>query len=153
MLRSSVAALAVCVCALSSRQAVGQAPCALSPAVLDSARDEVTSVLGSGSQLVTELRQEQKLPKTGPITPVTLVRDRFTCGKLATLFDHEIAQGVSFTVLRVGPLFYARDPDQQRSTGIIADSTFRVVLRLGVPVASPDAPRSSTPATLGAKKP
>jgi hypothetical protein len=95
-------------------------------------------VLGSGSQLVTELRQEQKLPKTGPIMPMTLVRDRFACGRLATLFNHDIAPGVSFVVLRVGPLYYARDPDQHRSTGVIADSTFQVVLRLGVQIASPE---------------
>jgi hypothetical protein len=97
----------------------------------------VSGVLESGSQLVKELRQEQRLPSTGPISPVTVVRDRFVCGRLATLFDHEIAPGISFVVLRVGPLYYAREPDQRRGTGIIADSVFHVLLRLGVPVSSP----------------
>jgi hypothetical protein len=97
----------------------------------------VTGVLDSGSPLVKELRQEQGLPNTGSISPVSLVRDRFVCARLATLFDHEVAPGVAFVVLRVGPLYYAREPDQRRGTGIIADSTFHVLLRLGVPVGSP----------------
>ena len=97
----------------------------------------MSGVLESGSQLVKELRQEQRLPSTGAISPVTVVRDRFVCGRLATLFDHEVAPGISFVVLRVGPLYYAREPDQRRGTGIIADSAFHVLLRLGVPVASP----------------
>ena len=132
------AVLALTASAASAQSAGVQAPCSITAAVADSARDEVSGVLQSGSQLVKELRQEQKLPQTGPITPVTVVRDRFTCGRLATLFDHEVAPGVSFVVLRVGPLYYAREPDQRRGTGIIADSTFHVLLRLGVPVPSPE---------------
>jgi len=133
-----VATLALTASALSARYASAQAPCATAPAVVvDSARTEVSGVLESGSQLVKELRQEQRLPSTGPISPVTVVRDRFVCGRLATLFDHEIAPGISFVVLRVGPLYYAREPDQRRGTGIIADSVFHVLLRLGVPVSSP----------------
>ena len=133
-----VAALALTAGAFSARYASAQAPCATAPTVvIDSARTEVSGVLESGSQLVKELRQEQGLPKTGPISPVTVVRDRFVCSRLATLFDHEVAPGISFVVLRVGPLYYAREPDQRRGTGIIADSTFHVLLRLGVPVASP----------------
>jgi len=136
-----VAALALTASALSARYASAQAPCATAPAVVvDSARTEVSGVLESGSQLVKELRQEQRLPSTGPISPVTVVRDRFVCGLLATLFDPEIAPGISFVVLRVWPLYYAREPDQRRGTGIIADSTFHVLLRLGVPVASPTSP-------------
>jgi hypothetical protein len=114
-----------------------QAPCAVTPTLVDSARDEVGSVLGSNSPLVQELRQEQKLPKTGPIFPVTVVRDRFICGRLATAFKHDIPPGVSFVVLRVGPLYYAREPDQRRGTGIVTDSTFNVLLRLGVSIATP----------------
>src|SRR3954466_14785551 len=122
MPRLYTAALILCLCAPLVSPAAAQAPCAVTQTLADSARDEVSSVLGSGSQLVVELRQEQGLPKTGPITPVSLVRDRYACGRLATLFDHDIAQGVSFVVLRVGPLYYARDPDQRKSTGVIADS-------------------------------
>jgi hypothetical protein len=129
--------LAASLCALSPRIAAAQAPCAVAAAVVDSARNEVVSVLDSGSPLVTELRQEQGLPKAGSITPVTVVRDRFVCGHLATTFGHDVAPGVSFVVLRVGPLYYAREPDQHRGTGVITDSTYHVVLRLGVPVASP----------------
>ena len=130
-------ALALTASVVAARSARAQAPCATTAAVADSARDEVNGVLESGSQLVKELRQEQNLPKTGPITPVSIVRDRFVCGRLATLFDHQVAPGVSFVVLRVGPLYYAREPDQRKGTGIIADSTFHVLLRLGVPVPTP----------------
>jgi len=84
------------------------------------------------------MRDEQHLPKSGPITPVSVVGDRSVCGKLAGAFDHGIAQGVSLVVLRVGPLFYARDPDQRKSTGIITDSTFHVLLRLGAAVNTPE---------------
>ena len=133
-----IATLALTASGYAPRYASAQAPCATSPAVvIDSARTEVVGVLDSGSPLVKELRHDQSLPSTGVIFPVTLVRDRFVCGRLATLFDHEVAPGVSFVVLRVGPLYYAREPDQRRGTGIITDSTFHVVLRLGVPVSSP----------------
>lgn len=137
MKRHQLIAIALCASALSARHVWAQAPCATVAAVADSARDEVNGVLQSGSQLVKELRQEQNLPATGPITPVSVVRDRFVCGRLATLFDHDVGPGVSFVVLRVGPLYYAREPDQRRGTGIISDSTFHVLLRLGVPVSTP----------------
>jgi len=133
-----LAVVALTASAIPARYAFAQAPCSTTQLVADSARAEVSGVLESGSQLVKELRQEQGLPNTGPISPVSLVRDRFICGRLATLFDHEVAPGVSFVVLRVGPLYYARDPDQRRGTGIIADSTFHVLLRLGVPVGTPE---------------
>jgi hypothetical protein len=139
-----IVTLAVCFSALSTRQLSAQAPCATTATVVDSARDEVTSVLGSESQLVAELRQEQGLPKTGAISPVTVVKDRFVCSRLAALFDHDVAPGVSFVVLRVGPLYYAREPDQRKGTGIISDSTFHVVMRLGVPVASRSPTGAST---------
>jgi hypothetical protein len=103
---------------------------------VDSAKDEVSSVLNSASSLVSELRQEQKLPATGPIGPMTLVRDRPVCSKLATQFDHDLPANSSLVVLRVGPLFYAREPDQKRGTGIITDSTYKVLLRLGAQVPS-----------------
>lgn len=141
--RPYLATLALCLGALA-RPLLAQAPCAVTPTLADSARDEVMSVLNSGSQLVQELREEQHLPKTGAIGPVTLVRDRFICGRLATLFDRDIPPGVSFVVLRIGPLYYAREPDQRRATGIIADSTFHVVLRLGASIASPPSTSESS---------
>ena len=73
----------------------------------------------------------------GAIGPVSVVRDRPVCAKLATQFDHEIASSASLVVLRIGPLFYAREPDQKRGTGIITDSTYKVILRLGASVSSP----------------
>ena len=69
-----LAVLALTAIGFSARSAAGQAPCAITVAVADSARDEVSGVLQSGSQLVKELRQEQHLPQTGPITPVSIVR-------------------------------------------------------------------------------
>jgi hypothetical protein len=108
--------------------------CSTSQVQVDSAKSEVSSVLNSPSALVAELRQEQKLPATGDIGPVSVVRDRPVCSKIATQFDHEVSSSASLVVLRVGPLFYAREPDQKRGTGIITDSTYRVLLRLGVPV-------------------
>ena len=132
--------LALCATTVSlagARVGFAQAPCASTKTLVDSARDEVTSVLTSGSTLVQEMRQEQSLPKTGMIGAITVVRDRFVCGRLATMFDHEIGQGVSFVVLRVGPLYYAREPDQHRGTGIITDSTYKVLLRLGVSISTP----------------
>src|SRR4051794_22077276 len=115
--RVFLAALAVCSGA-AARSVAGQSLCGVAPVVTDSARDEVSAVLESGSPLVQELRQEQHLPKSGPITPVTLVDNRVICGRLATLFDHAITPGTKFVVLRVGPLYYVREPEQQRGTGI-----------------------------------
>ena len=103
---------------------------------VDSAKDEVSSVLNSGSSLVSEMRQEQHLPASGPIGAITVVRDRPVCSKLATQFDHEIPSSASLVVLKIGPLFYAREPDQKRGTGIITDSTYKVLLRLGASVPS-----------------
>ena len=134
---SLVIPLAVCVGAFSARPVRAQAPCSTTKALVDSARIEVGSVLGSESPLVAELRQEQGLPKTGAISPVAVVMDRSICARLATAFAREIPPGVSFAVLKVGPLYYARDPDQRRGTGIVTDSTFRVVLRLGVSIPTP----------------
>ena len=101
---------------------------------VDSAKDEVTSVLNSGSALVAEMRQEQHLPATGDIGPISVVRDRPVCAKIATQFDHEIPSSASLVVLKIGPLFYAREPDQKRGTGIITDGTYKVLLRLGASV-------------------
>lgn len=108
--------------------------CSTSQVQVDSAKSEVSSVLNSASPLVAELRQEQHLAASGDIGPVSVVRDRPVCAKIATQFDHDVAPNASLVVLRVGPLFYAREPDQKRGTGIITDSTYKVLLRLGVPI-------------------
>jgi hypothetical protein len=134
--RASILSCAALVSICVARPAFAQT-CATTPVQVDSAKDEVSSVLNSGSALVSEMRQEQHLPAIGAIGPVSVVRDRPVCAKLATQFDHEIAPTVSFVVLRVGPLFYAREPDQKRGTGIITDSTYKVLLRLGASISSP----------------
>ena len=131
--RATMLSCAALVTMFAARGAIAQ-NCSTSQVQVDSAKSEVSSVLNSGSSLVAELRQEQKIPATGDIGPVSVVRDRPVCSKIATQFDHEVASSASFVVLRVGPLFYAREPDQKRGTGIITDSTYKVLLRLGVPV-------------------
>jgi hypothetical protein len=133
--RLFIVAIALCSSAAPVRSVLAQAPCAVSPVLADSARDDVNAVLESGSKLVRELRNEQRLPESGPITPVAVVSDPLVCARLKTLFDHAIGS-VSFVVLRVGPLYYAREPDQRRATGLIADSTYHVLLRLGAPIGS-----------------
>jgi hypothetical protein len=133
--RATILSCAALVSMFATRSAFAQ-NCSTAPAQVDSAKSEVSSVLNSGSSLVAEMRQEQKLPATGDIGPVSVVRDRPVCAKIATQFDHEVASSASLVVLRVGPLFYAREPDQKRGTGIITDSTYKVLLRLGVPVPS-----------------
>jgi hypothetical protein len=131
--RATILSCAALLLMFSARTTRAQ-NCSTTQVQVDSAKDEVSSVLNSGSSLVSELRQEQKLPATGPIGPINVVRDRPVCSKLATQFDHELPSSVSLVVLRVGPLFYAREPDQKRSTGIITDSTYKVLLRLGAQV-------------------
>jgi hypothetical protein len=129
-----LAGAAILACAAS----IGaQTPCSLKRAVVDSARSDLLTVLGSGSPLVAELRQEQNL-KADDIQPVT-VNDRTVCARLASTFNRVIPPGVEFAVLRVGQLYYARDPDQKRSTGVLTDSTFKVVMRLGAEVPAPPA--------------
>ena len=135
MSRATILSCAVLVTMFAARGASAQ-NCSTSQVKVDSAKSEVTSVLNSGSALVAEMRQEQRLAATGDIGPVTVVQDRPVCAKIATQFDHEVAPNASLVVLRVGPLFYAREPDQKRGTGIITDSTYKVLLRLGVPVPS-----------------
>ena len=125
-------------CALVAAAKVGaQAPCLTLRAVVDSARDDALSVLTSDRPLVVELRQEQRIADTKELAPIRVVNDRFVCARMASTFDHSIAPGVRFAVLKIGPLYYARDPYQQRGTGVIADSTFKVLMRLGP--ALPDA--------------
>jgi len=59
------------------------------------------------------------------------VRDAPTCIRLATTFRRKLEPGTRFVVLRVGPMYYARDPDQKQATGVLTDTTFRVLARLG----------------------
>lgn len=114
--------------AVSAVQA--QAPCSTSAVVIDSARTDAVAVLGSGSPLVSEMLQEQRLTPAS-LASISVVKERFVCARLAGTFDHFVAPGMSFVVLKVGPLYYARDPDQRRGTGILTDSTFKVLLRFG----------------------
>lgn len=128
----AAAALLLCVSA-AVRPAAAQAPCTTKTAVVDSARDDVLSVLTSDRPLVLELRQEQGLTKTESLKVVP-VNERFVCAKMAAAFNRMIPPGVTFAVLRIGSIYYARDPDQRRATGVITDSTFRVIMRLGASV-------------------
>ena len=74
------------------------------------------------------------------ILTMTPVKERYICARLAGAFSHMVAPGVSFAVLRIGPVYYARDPDQRRGTGVFTDTTFKVLVKLGVSVETP-APR------------
>lgn len=113
------------------RAAAGQVPCSASKTVADSAREEVLAVLSSDGELAKEIRQEQGIASPRDLSPVTLVRDRAVCARLAGQFGHFVAPGIGFVVLRVGRLYYAREPDQRLGTGVLTDSTFRVIARLG----------------------
>jgi len=133
--RATILSCVVLVSMFAARSAAAQ-DCSTLQVKVDSAKDEVGSVLNSGSSLVSEMREEQHLPATGPIGPITVVRDRPVCSKIATQFDHDVGPNASLVVLRIGPLFYAREPDQKRGTGIITDSTYKVLLRLGAAIPS-----------------
>jgi hypothetical protein len=100
--------------------------------MVDSARDEALSVLTSTSPLIRETRRDLGIARMEDFTPVTVVRDGKICTLVAKNFSPRLDTGPSLVVLRLGPLvFYARDPDQRRTTGLIMDTTYRVVLRLG----------------------
>jgi hypothetical protein len=123
--------LALSAIALSASAAKAQGPCAVTPSLIDSARVEAVSILYSDRPLLTELRREQGLPPAANQVAVTVVRDASQCERLASRFDHALSPGTSVAVLRLGSIFYARDPDQRHATGIFADSTGRVLIRLG----------------------
>ena len=108
--------------------------CATGAAQVDSARDEVFSVLGNDSQLAREIRQEQHIANTSELAKMSLVQDRALCSRAATRIDHPLPAGASVVVLRVGPLYYVREPDQQKGTGVIVDKDLKVVARLGAAV-------------------
>jgi hypothetical protein len=118
----------------ASAQSPVQAPCSIAPAVVDSARDDAFSILNSGRPLVLELRKEQGIKGATDLQPVTVIRERFICAQVAGAFAHTVPPGVTFVVLKIGPLYYARDPDQRRGTGVFTDSAFHVVMRLGAAI-------------------
>lgn len=123
----------------SSASVLGaQAPCSTRRAVVDSARDDIFTVLGSDGQLVQELRKEQGL--TADSIRAITVLDPMVCTKLAPAFNRLLPTTTTFAVLRVGNLYYARDPDQKRATGVITDSLYRVLMRLGAEVPAPRRP-------------
>lgn len=111
-----------------------QEPCALTTPVLDSAREDVQEILFSASRLLVELRHEQGIPDSPTQVRVLPVSDGSVCRRLASQLDHVPSPSTKLAVLRVGPIFYVRDPDQSRATGLFADSTLRVLMRLGAPV-------------------
>lgn len=79
-----------------------------------------------------DTRRDLGIARMEDFSPVTVVRDGKICTIIAKNFTPRLDTGPSLVVLRMGPLvFYARDPDQRRTTGIILDTTYRVVLRLG----------------------
>lgn len=126
-----VRALVVCVVAATARTAGAQAPCSSSQQMADSARAELTMVMTSASPLVTEMRTQQRIAPNEDGRNAVVVNERTACTQIAAAFVHPIAAQTSFTVLRLGSLYYARDPDQKQATGVITDSTFKVLLRLG----------------------
>jgi hypothetical protein len=63
-----------------------------------------------------------------------VVRDGALCSRVASSFDHPLDPDASFVLLRLGRVYYARDPDQRRATGMIMDTTFKVLVRLGTAI-------------------
>ena len=125
-------AFAVSIGVTAARTAQSQTPCSVSPVHVDSARNEVMAVLTSDGQVMKEIREEQSFPKDLPA--ITVIRDATICARAATAFGHSINKGDSFVVLRIGPLYYAREPYQRRGTGVLMDTAYKVVARLGVPI-------------------
>jgi hypothetical protein len=116
---------------LADQRTREQVPCAVTRSLLDSARVDAISILFSEHPLVADLRREQGIPNSAAQVAVTPVSDGSLCKRLASEFDRSLSSSTRVAVLRVGPIFYARDPDQRRGTGIFADSTLHVVMRLG----------------------
>ena len=137
-MKATLLAALTLVIAGGSSSVAAQAPCSIKRAVVDSARDDIFTVLGSNGKLVDELRREQGL-SVDSIAPTT-VTDPAICTKLSSAFNRLLPTTATFAVLRVGNVYYARDPDQKRATGVITDSTFRVLMRLGAEVPPPRRP-------------
>lgn len=138
-------ALVVLASVVGGRTASSQVPCSASKIVADSARDEVLAVLSSEGELAKEIRQEQGIANARDLAPIALVRDRAVCARMAGQFGHFVAPGIGFVVLRVGRLYYAREPDQRLGTGVLTDSTFHVIARFGATL--------PTVAPAGARRP
>ena len=131
----AIAAAAAALFVLGAHNTVSaQVFCATNPAQIDSARDEVMSVLGNDGQLAREIRQEQHIGTTDELAKMSLVKDRALCSRVASRIDHPLPTGAAVVVLRVGPLYYVREPDQKKGTGVITDKDFKVVARLGAAV-------------------
>jgi hypothetical protein len=126
--------LAFSAVALGASDAKAQGRCAATASTIDSARVEATATLFSDRPLAAELRREQGIPNSATQVAVSAVHDGAVCARLASQFGHVLKPSAKFAVLRVGPIYYARDPDQNHATGLFADSTFRVVMRLGAAV-------------------
>jgi hypothetical protein len=127
-------AAAAALFVVAAHNTSAQVFCATAPAQIDSARDEVMSVLGNDGQLAREIRQEQHIASADDLAKMSLVKDRATCSRVASRIDHPLPIGASVVVLQVGPLYYAREPDQKKGTGVITDKDFKVVARLGAAV-------------------
>ena len=126
-----IRAIAVCLVAAAARTAGAQTACSSSVPAADTARNDLADVMTSGSVLVMQMRIEQRIPgdETGEHAP--LVSDRTVCARMAATLKRKLPPRTRVTVLRVGSLYYLRDPDPRQSTGVIADSSFTVLMRLG----------------------
>jgi hypothetical protein len=124
--------LIVCAIIAATTHTVGaQATCSSSTARADSARADLVAVMSSGSPLVAEMRTEQGLARSQNGEDAVIVKDDAACARIAGTFKRPIPPGSSLTVLRMGSLYYVRDPDQQQSTGLITDANFKVLMRFG----------------------
>jgi len=133
-MKAMVAAAAALVVLGAHNTMSAQVFCATSPAQVDSARDEVLSVLTNDTQIAKEIRQEQHIANPDELAKMSLVKDRAVCSRVASRIDHPLPVGAAVVVLSVGPLYYVREPDQKKGTGVITDKDFKVVARLGAAV-------------------
>ena len=92
----AMVAAAAALFALSAHNSLSaQVFCASGQAQVDSARDELISVLGNDSQLAKEIRQEQKIASANDLAKMTLVRDRAVCSRVASRIDHPLPVGAA----------------------------------------------------------
>jgi hypothetical protein len=133
-MKAMLAAAAALLALGAHEKLSAQVFCASGAAQVDSARDEVLSVLANDSQLAREIRQEQHIATTDELGKMSLISDRAFCSRAATRIDHPLPAGAAVLVLRVGPLYYVREPDQKKGTGVITDKDLKVIARLGAAV-------------------
>jgi hypothetical protein len=122
--------LALCAVTLSASSARAQALCAVAPSVIDSARADIASVLFSNSPLAADLRREQGIPPSPAQVSVSVIREPSLCERVASKFDQPVSPNSKIALLRIGPIYYARHPDQRHATGIFVDSTLHVLMKL-----------------------